>query len=687
MEKTRNIAVAGHNGTGKTALIETILYNLGLINRIGKLQEGNTVSDYREDEIKRQMSIDSTVVSAGVDGVRINFADLPGYADFSCDAKFAMKAFDCAAIVIDACSGIEVGTETAWEYSEEFGMPRMFFLNMMDKEGADFDAAVSALNDKWGRDVRIVPVQIPIGSEAGFSGVFDLISMKGLFFEDGKASAGDAPPEVLKAAEEAKSVLVEAAAETDDSLVEKFLEGGSLTESEILNGLLEGIRTLKIIPVLCGSVEKNIAVETFVSALVSLMPPPDALAPAEGKDPANPEEKIEIKPGEDEPARAYVFKTSNEAHLGNVTLFRMYSGKISPGAELFNPAKNTSEKLNQIFLMRGKHREEVSEARAGDILATAKLKSTLTSDTLCDKKFPVIIEKPRLPQGVTSTALIPAAKKDQEKLSFALAKLSEEDPGIKVRFDPEFAQTILTGAGDVHLDIIGERLKSRFNVDVNIESPGIAYRETVRSTGKAQGKYKKQSGGRGQYGDAWLQIEPLAGADFEFVNKIVGGSIPTKYIPAVEKGVRDSMSKGDLAGYPILNAKVTVYDGSYHDVDSSDIAFQIAASMAFKKAYQQAKPVLLEPYSELHIAIPGDFVGDVTSDLNSRRGRVMGIESSGDKKIIKAQAPAADIGRYSADLRSMTQGRGSFQMQFSHYEEVPQKIMEKLVSELKEQEE
>ncbi len=685
MEKTRNIALAGHNGTGKTTLIEAILFNLGLINRMGRVEEGNTVSDYREDEIKRQMSIDSTVVSAESNETRINFADTPGYADFCSDAKYAMRAFDSAAIVIDASSGIEVGTENAWEYADEFNMPRMVLVNMMDKESADFDSVVSALNKKWGKELSILPLQLPVGKEADFKGVVDLLSMKTLSYDNGVESSSDEiPGELEQAAGDAKSAVIEAAAETDDQLVEKYLEEGELSEDEIIKGLRGGIRTGKIIPVLCGSSEKNIAVKAFLSSIEAIMPSPAEMPPASAVKANHPEERVEAGPSPDAPPCAYVFKTSNEAHLGNVTFFRMYSGKLFPGTEIYNPVRGNAEKLNQIFVMRGKNREEAPEAKAGDILATAKLKSTLTGDTLCDKKNPVVIEKPSLSEGVSSLALIPATKKDQEKMSSALSKLAEEDPGVNIRFDPEFAQTIITGMGDVHLDIIVERLKARFNVDVQIENTKIPYRETIRSTGKAQGKYKKQSGGRGQYGDAWIQLEPCPEEEFEFVNKIVGGSIPSKYIPAVEKGVKESMGKGDLAGYPVINARVTVYDGSYHDVDSSDIAFQIAASMAFKKAYQQASPALLEPYAELQVVIPEEYVGDVTSDLNSKRGRVMGIEAySDEKKVIKAQAPLADIGRYSPDLRSMTHGRGAFQMKFSHYEEVPQRIMEKLISELK----
>ncbi len=495
MEKTRNIAIAGHNGTGKTTLMEAILYSLGLVNRMGKIQEGNTVSDYREDEIKRQMSIDSTVISVEDHGTRFNFADTPGYADFCSDVKFAMKAFDSAAIVIDASSGIEVGAETAWEYAEEFRMPRMFFLNMMDKESADFDSVVSRLNQKWGKELSILPFQLPIGREADFRGVVDILSMKALICENGEESSSDEiPQELSQAVENAKSAIIEAAAESDDELLEKYLEGGELPEDEIIKGLRTGVINGKIIPVLCGSSEKSIAVRAFLSTASGLMPSPAEMPPVSAAGADNAEERVNVSPSAEEPPCAFVFKTSNEAHLGNVTFFRMYSGKLTPGTELFNPAKNNSEKLNQIFTMRGKNREEASEARAGDIIATAKLKSTLTGDTLCEKKRPVLLDKPALPEGVSSLALIPATKKDQEKMSFALSKLAEEDPGINVRFDPEFAQTIITGMGDVHLDIVVERLKTRFNVDVRVENTKIPYRETIRAAGKAQGKYKKQSG-------------------------------------------------------------------------------------------------------------------------------------------------------------------------------------------------
>ncbi len=685
--KIRNAAIVGHNGAGKTSLTEALAFNAGLTSRLGRVQDGTTISDYNSDEIKRQMTIDSSLLTSEWNGHRIYMVDTPGYADFSCDVKQSMRAFDSAIFVIDATSGIGVGTETAWEYADEFKMPRLIFVNMMDKESANWNSILQELQERWGGAFKITPIQLPIGKEADFKGVVDLISMKVLTYSEGKETGGgEIPAELSKEVSEVREKLIETSAENDDALVEKYLEGKELTVEELKRGLRIGIIQRKIVPVFCGCAYQNIAVRPLYDAIIDYMPSPveceslPVTIPGAGK-----EETRELSP--DAPFTAYVFKTINEPHLGDVLLFRVYSGKLTAGSEVYNSTKGKTEKISQIYLMRGRNREETSEVAVGDIASIAKLKITRTGDTLCDKKHPVLVEPVNLPEGVASVALKPKTKKDQEKLSTSLRKLAEEDPVLRIRHDHELGQTIVTGMGDVHLDVVVERLQERFGVEVVVEKTRVAYRETIRSTAKVQGKYKKQSGGRGQYGDVFLEIEPLPrDKDFEFVNKIVGGAIPSKYIPAIEKGVKDAMSKGILASHPVINVKATVYDGSFHDVDSSDMAFQIAASMAFKKAFAEANPVLLEPIVEVQIVIPETYVGDVTSDLNSKRGRIMGIEMKGERQVIKAHVPLAEINRYSTDLKSMTQGRGSYQVKFSHYEEVPARVGEKLISEAKKSE-
>jgi elongation factor G len=595
-----------------------------------------------------------------------------------------MRAFDGAILVVDATSGIEVGTETVWEYADEFKMPRLIFVNMMDKESANFSAILGELNEKWGKSAKIIPLQVPIGKESEFKGVVDLLSMKSFVYPDGKeADAGEIPSELSEQAKEARAKLVEVAAENDDALIEKYLEGEELSVDEIKRGLRAGVSQNKVVPVLCGCAYQNIAVKPLYDAIVDYVPSPSERSPVPATVPGTGKEET-LEFSSEAPLTSYVFKTINEPHLGNVLLFRVYSGKLSAGSEVYNSGREIAEKINQIYLVRGKNREEVSEVSAGHIGAVAKLKGTRTGDTLCDKGKPLLLKALDFPEGVASIALKPKTKKDQEKLSTCLSRLTEEDPALRVRHEHEFRQTVVTGMGDVHLDVVVERLRDRFGVDCVSEKTKVAYRETIRSSVKVQGKYKKQSGGRGQYGDVWLEIKPLPrDQEFEFVNKIVGGAIPSKYIPAVEKGVMGAMSKGTLAGYPVVNVRATVYDGSFHDVDSSDMAFQIAGSMAFKKAFSEANPTLLEPYVEILVVIPDAYVGDVTSDLNSKRGRIMGIEPRGERQVIKAHVPLAEIDRYSTDLKSMTHGRGSYQMKFSHYEEMPSRMSEKLISEAK----
>jgi len=684
--KIRNVAMVGHSGAGKTSLTEALAFTAGLTNRVGNIQDGTTITDYAPDEIQRQMTIDSCLVTSDWKEHKIYMIDTPGYADFSCDVKQTMQAADAAIFVIDATSGIEVGTETAWEYADEFEMPRMIFINMMDKESANLNSVLKEIEGRWGSAFKIVPLQVPIGKEANFKGVADIIQTTAFTYSDGKETETEIPGELSEEVSEARRKLAEISAENDDALIEKYLEGEELTTEEIKKGLRAGILQKKIVPVICGNAHKNIAVKPLYNAIVDYMPSPAECKPVSVSVPGTEAENMELPA--DALFTAYIFKTIHEPHLGDLMLFRVYSGKLSAGSEVYNSKREKAEKISQIYLMRGKDREEISEVTTGHIASFAKLKVTRTGDTLCDKKKPVLLKPVILPEGVASIAVSPNTKKDQGKLSTSLAKLAEEDPALKIRHDHELGQTIVTGMGDVHLDVIVERLKERFGVETTVEKTKVPYRETIRSSAKAQGKYKKQSGGRGQYGDVWLELKPLPGEkEFEFVNKIVGGAIPSKYVPAVEKGVREAMSKGVQAGYPMISIRATVCDGSFHTVDSSDMAFQIAASMAFKKACSEAHPVMLEPIIEVQIVIPDAYVGDITSDLNSKRGRIMGIEPKGDRKIIKAHVPLAEMDRYSTGLKSMTQGRGSYQMKFHSYEEIPARISEKLISETKKAEE
>ncbi len=662
MKQLRNVAIVGHSGGGKTSLSEALLYKSGAIDKMGEVAGGTTTTDYSPDEVKRQMTIDSAVFFVDWRDNKLNFVDTPGYADFTGEVRNSMKGYDAALIVLDAGGNVQIGAERAWQYARAYKMRPIIFINKIDESGVDWKGLLERIRKRWGKE--IMPMQMPL---ADSSGVLDVVDFK----------KDAAPSDIAAEAGELHEKLMEAAAETDDKLTEKYLEEGGLSPDEFKGGLRDAIISGKLVPVFFGSALKNIGVESLLDGIINYCPSPSEGVMAD-----------ELKGASEGSRCAYVFKTVSEPHLGTVTLFRVYSGQFLPGVEVYNSARKSSEKIGQLFSLRGHSRIEIDEVAQGDIGVTSKLKATKTGDTLCDKKTPVILPAPHMPEAVFSIAVKPAAKKDQEKLGACVAKLIDEDPSLNMRMDKEFGQTILSGMGEVHLDIAVGRLRDRFGVDVEIEETKVPYRETIRAKSRAQGKYKKQSGGRGQYGDAWLAVEPLPSEkNFEFVNAIVGGAIPAKYIPAVEKGVKEAMQRGVLAGFPMTSIRVKLDDGTFHQVDSSDMAFQIAGSMAFKKATADARPVLLEPVVQIEIDIPEAYLGDVTSDLSGRRGRIMTIEPGDFSQRVKAAVPLAEAGRYATDLKSMTQGEGSCTMSFLRYEEVPSHVSEKIIAEAKKEEE
>ncbi|SET04102.1 elongation factor G [Anaerobranca gottschalkii] len=677
--KIRNIAIISHGGAGKTSLAESMLYTAGAVSRLGRVDDGTSIFDYDQEEIKRKITINTSMAPCEWEGHKINIIDTPGYFDFVGEVKGALRVVDGTILVLCAASGVEVGTEIVYDYAEEQGLPKIIFVNKMDRENANFFNVIDELKEKYGN--KVVPLQIPIGAEANFKGIVDILKGKAYIFEgDKKYVEGDIPKDLLDKVEEYKEALTEAVAEGCDELLMKYLEGEELTEEEIMQGLKEGVKERKILPVLCGSAYKNIGIPQLLSFINFALPSPID----KGKVKARlKNEDIEINVDEKEKFTALVFKTMADPYVGKLTFFRVYSGTLKSDSVIYNATKKVTERVGQLFLMKGKNQEPVDFVQAGDIAAVAKLQETSTGDTLCEKDMDLILAPVDFPRPVISFAVEPKSKNDEEKVSSGLARFLEEDPTFKVERNAETKQTIISGMGELHLEIIVNRLSKKFGVDVDLKNPKIPYKETIKGKAKVEGKHKKQSGGRGQYGHVWIEFEPLPrGEKFQFVDKIFGGAVPRNYIPAVEKGLIEAMEEGILAGYPVVDIKATLFDGSYHSVDSSEMAFKIAASLAFKKAMQQAQPVLLEPIVNAEIIVPEQFMGDIMGDMNSRRGRIMGMEPlGGGLQKVKAQAPLAEMYRYSIDLRSMTQGRGSFTMEYSHYEEVPPHIQEQIVKE------
>jgi len=679
VDRIRNVVLLSHGGAGKTSLAEAMLYNTGAIKRLGKVDEGTTVSDYDPEEIRRHISVNTSLIPCEWCDHKINVLDTPGYADFVGEMKGATRVADGCIIVVDATSGVEVGTELVWKYADERDLPRLVLVNKMDRDNADFGRTLNQLRAAF--EGNFVPLQLPMGVGEGFEGLIDLITMKA--YVDEKK---DIPPELSEEARSFQQALVEAAAEAEDELIVKYLEGEELTAEEIRRGLVAGTKAKSVILVLCGSATQVVGSQALLDAIVEYLPSPverevRARSPLSGL-----EETLEVRPTS--PLAALVFKTFADPYVGKLTYFRVYTGVMESDSRVLNASRNEEERIGQLFHLRGKEQEAVKSISTGDIGAVAKLQATSTGDTLCDKDHPLLLPEIGFPHPVYSAAIKPKTKADLDKMGTALARLVEEDPTLRVSREQDTGETILSGMGESHVEIAARRLERKFGVEIETDVPKVPYKETVRSTASAEGKHKKQTGGRGQYGVVQLRLEPLPrGQGFEFVDDIRGGAIPHNFIPAVEKGLKEAIQKGVLAGYPAIDFRAVLYDGKYHPVDSSEIAFKTAASLGFKKAMEEANPVLLEPIMQLAITVPEEFMGDVLGDLNSKRARVMGMDQSGGLSVITAQAPLAEIQRYATDLRSMTQGRGYFTMEFDHYEEVPDHIAQEVIARARAEEE
>ncbi len=676
----RNLAIVGHGGTGKTSLCESFLFISGKNERLGRVDDGTSIMDYEPEEQKRRISISSSINFVEWNKYKINIIDTPGDSNFTYDIKCSMSVVENALVVIDAVGGVEFQTQKVWEYADGFNLPRIVFINRLDRERADFSAALASIKNKFSK--KVTPVCLPIGKEDKFNGIVDLISSKAYLFSDNKGAgkATDIPADMADEAKNMRSAMVEDIAETDDDLMNKYLEAGELTAEEIKQGLRKGVTSGNLIPVVCGSAIKGIGISLLLDLIVDSMASPVNRGAIKGKKPGG-DAAEERKTSEDEPFSAIVFKTIADPYAGRLTLFRVYSGKLNPDSSIYNSTKKISEKFGNIFFLEGKNQKPAEVLIPGDIAGVAKLKETVTGDTLCNEKAPIIFEKVEVPPPIMSFAIEPKSRGDEEKIASSLHRLTEEDPTIVFSRDLQTKEMILSGMGQVHIEVNIEKMKRKFGVEVNLHTPKVPYKETIKGKTNVQGKYKKQSGGRGQFGDCWIDIEPLPrGTGFEFADKIVGGVIPQQYRPAVEKGIVEAAAEGVLAGYPVVDFKISLVDGSYHTVDSSEMAFKIAGSMAFKKGVMQCQPILLEPIVNIDIEIPEEYMGDVIGDLNSRRGRVLGMDTKGTNQVIKGQVPLAEILKYAPDLRSMTSGRGNFTYTHSHYEEVPSFIAEKIIA-------
>lgn len=677
-EDVRNVAVVSHAGSGKTTLCEAMLFDTGAVDRLGKVTDGTSNLDFEPEEVKRAITISTGLFTVEWKKKKINILDTPGDPNFASEVSAALRASDIAILVVDAVDSIKPLTEKVWAAIEAEEMPRLLAVTKMDRERSDFDKVVSDVKEMLG--VKPLVLQVPIGKESAFSGVVDLLSMRGLRFDgDGKnPSKVEIPEDVAEQVKSRREVLIEDLAEVDDGLMERYLEGEELGTEELANALRQGILQRLFVPVVACSGSTNRAIQPLLDVIVDAGPSPAEMPGVKGTTPSG--ETQERRPSPDEPFSAYVFKTVADPYAGRLSIFRVFSGKLTADSTFLNPRCGAKERFGQLLVIQGKHQKSIDSCQAGDIVAVAKLRETLTGDTLCDERNPFILGKVALPQAVISFAIEPKAKGDEEKITQSLARLAEEDPTLTVTRDPQTNEFLISGNGQVHIEVTVEKLKRKFGVDVNLKTPKVPYKETVRGKAKVEGKLKKQTGGRGQFAVAWLDLEPLPrGTGFEFVDKIVGGVIPRQYIPAVEKGVVEAMAGGALAGHPVIDVRVTVFDGKYHDVDSSEQAFKIAASKGFKKGVLQANPVLLEPIMNMEVVVPEDCMGDVMGDLNSRRGRISGMDSKGGSQVIKAQVPMAEVLKYASDLTSLTSGRGLFSMEFSHYEEVPANISEKII--------
>lgn len=680
IEKVRNIGIMAHIDAGKTTTTERILFYSGKIHKIGEVHEGAATMDWMVQEQERGITITSAATTVSWRDHFINIIDTPGHVDFTVEVERSLRVLDGSVAVFCAKGGVEPQSETVWRQANKYKVPRLAYVNKMDIVGADFFNVVNMIRERLGANP--VPIQIPIGKEADFRGMIDLVKNKAIYYLDDlgtQSEETEIPDELKDLAQEYRTKLLEAVAEQDDELMMKYLEGEELTIDEIKKALRKATISFKIVPVLCGSSYRNKGVQSLLDAIVDYLPSPLDLPPVVGTSPDT-DEEIVRHASDNEPLSALAFKVMADPYVGKLVYVRVYSGVLKSGTYVYNTTSGTKERVGRILRMHANHREEISEAYAGDIVAVVGLKNTATGHTLCDENNPILLESMVFPEPVIQVAIEPKTKAGQEKLSVALQRLAEEDPTFRTYVDQETGQTIIAGMGELHLEIIVDRLVREFKVEANVGKPQVAYRETIKKAVKAEGRFIRQTGGRGQYGHVWLEVEPLEpGKGFEFVNKIVGGVIPKEYIPAVESGVREAMESGVLAGYPVIDVRVTVFDGSYHEVDSSEMAFKIAASMAFKEAMQKADPVLLEPIMKVEVTVPEEYMGDVIGDISSRRGRIEGTELRGNTQVIKAYVPLAEMFGYATDLRSKTQGRGNYVMQMSHYEEVPKNLVEKII--------
>ncbi|MFN3603995.1 MAG: elongation factor G [Leptonema sp. (in: bacteria)] len=689
LERTRNIGIMAHIDAGKTTTTERILYYTGKTYKIGEVHEGSTEMDWMEQEKERGITITAAATTTFWNGMekkyqphRINIIDTPGHVDFTVEVERSLRVLDGSIAVYDGVAGVEPQTETVWRQADKYHVPRICFINKLDRMGADFFYCVNSIKERLGANA--VPLQLPIGRESDFIGVVDLVYNRAIVWTGEELGAKfefrEIPEELKQQAEEYRNRLIESAVECVDELLEKYLEGHTLTVDELKYAVRIGTLQRKIFPVLCGSAFKNKGVQPLLDAVIDYLPSPVDIAHVKGIDP-NTQTEIERKTDDSEPFSALAFKIMTDPYVGKLTFFRVYSGTLKKGTYVYNSTKGKKERMGRLLLMHANQREEIDEVNAGDIAAAVGLKETTTGDTLCDENHPIVLESMTFPEPVIDLAIEPLTRADQDKLGSALMKLSEEDPTFRVKMDHETGQTIISGMGELHLEIIVDRLKREFKVEANVGKPQVAYRETIRDSAEVEGKYIKQTGGRGQYGHVWIRIKPNEpGKGYKFINSIVGGVIPKEYIPAVDKGIQEAMQSGVLAGYPVVDVIVELFDGSYHDVDSSEMAFKVAASLAFKEASKKSKPVLLEPIMDVEVITPEDYMGDVVGDLNRRRGKILAMDQRGNARVVRAEVPLAEMFGYATDLRSFTQGRASYTMQFKHYEQVPNNIANEIIA-------
>ena len=677
-ENLRNVGLYGHGGAGKTTVAEAMLFSTGVLDRFGKVEDGTTATDFDPEEIKRKISISAAVAPCEWKDKRMNVIDTPGYFDFVGEVVASLKVIDSAIIAVDSIGGVEVGAEKAWDLVSEGKKACMFFVNKLDRENANFSKVFDQLREVFGN--KVVPFTLPIGSESNFKGIVDIIDMKAKIKDGNKIVEGDIPDDLKNQVEEYRSLIIEAAAQTDEELMEKFFGGEELTREEIIKGLRLGVINGDVVPVLCGAASKNIGIDVLMDTVLNYMPSPADAAAYEALN-VKSGEKTSVAADEKAPFSAQVYKTIADPFVGKISMFKVMSGKMSTDMEVYNANKEKKEKLSNLFLLRGKKQVAMDKLVAGEIAAVAKLQFTTTGDTLCDPNNPVIFEPTKFPAPSISMSIEPKSKGDEDKIGTGLQRLVEEDPTLKVEKNVETKQTLISGMGEQHLEVVTKKLHNKFGVEVVLHDPKIPFRETIKKSAKAEGKHKKQSGGHGQYGHVWVEFEPIldGSADFEFVDKVVGGVVPRQYIPAVEKGLRECIEEGVLAGFPVVNLRCKLYDGSFHPVDSAEMPFKIAASMAFKKGVAAAGPVLLEPLYHVEVFVPDEYMGDIIGDLNKKRGRILGMEPCGKLQKVSAEAPLAEMFKYATDLRSMTQARGSFSMSFSRYEEVPAQTAQKII--------